>query len=253
MNRTSTAVRAVTQASSFLKAQFRTVHKGIKKPDGTLVSAADHGAEKIVLSALKKAFPNDGILSEESREVPSKNGYRWILDPLDGTHNFLAGIPIFGTLLALEKDGEVIAASCVFPILDEIFVAEKGKGAFLNGKRIHVSRAKTLAGSVFLADGNRNLEFNTIVRDIRSFKSKGCRFRMLGEGPFGMTRVALGSVLTAVMRRVKIWDVAAPVLVVREAGGRVSDLKGGDWSLDSSALLATNGHIHKEALRLLKS
>lgn len=251
MQRKNVAILAVREASLFLKKEFRKGHTGTKKKDGTMVSAADHGSEKRILSMLRKSFPEDAILSEESGETAGTSGYRWILDPLDGTHNFLAGIPIFGILLALQKNGETIFSVCEFPIFDECFVAEKGKGAFLNGKRIRVSKAATLEGSIFLADGNRDLQFRETMRDIKKFQSAGCRFRFLGEGPFGMTRIALGAALVAVLRLGKIWDIAAPSLLVEEAGGKVTNMHGKPLGAKASALVATNGILHAKALSML--
>ena len=251
MQRKVVALRAVKEASVFLKKEFRRGHTGAEKADGTMVSAADHGSEKKILSILKRAFPDDAILSEESGKTSGTSGYRWILDPLDGTHNFLAGIPIFGILLALEKNGIVIFSVCLFPMFDECFVAEKGKGAFLNGRRIRVSKTKSLEGSVFLGDGNRTLQFRDTMKDIKAFQEEGCRFRFLGEGPFGMTRVALGTALVAVLRLGKIWDIAAPALLIEEAGGKVTDMDGKSLGKKESALVATNGILHAKALSIL--
>jgi myo-inositol-1(or 4)-monophosphatase len=251
MQRQVTALRALKAASVFLRKKFRVVRSATTKADGTLVSEADHGSEKLIIRRLKKAFPADAILSEECGEISGSSGYRWILDPIDGTHNFLAGIPIFGILLALEKEGVVIQSFCVFPMFDEVFTAEKGNGAFLNGRRIHVSSATTLQGSVYLADGNSNQDFRAILRDIQPLHAKGCRFRYLGEGPFGMTRVALGAALAATLRSGKSWDIVAPALLVEEAGGRVTDLQGNRLGPEPCALLATNGIVHDTVLPLL--
>ncbi len=251
MQRKNVAILAVREASLFLKKEFRRGHTGTKKADGTMVSAADHGSEKRILRMLRKSFPQDAVLSEESGETSGTSGYRWILDPLDGTHNFLAGIPIFGILLALQREGETIFSICEFPMFDECFVAEKRKGAFLNGKRIRVSKANSLEGSVFLGDGNRNLQFQETMRDIKAFQEAGCRFRFLGEGPFGMTRIARGTALVAVLRLGKIWDIAAPALLVEEAGGKVTDMQGKPLSRKPSALVATNGTLHQKALSML--
>ena len=253
MQRKAAALRAVKEASAFLKKQFCTGHAGSKKADGTLVSAADHGSDARIIKILRKAFPDDAILTEESGELAGSNDYRWIVDPLDGTHNFLAGIPLFGILLALEKAGEIILSVCAFPLIEELFVAEKGKGAFLNGKRIHVSKERSLHGGMFLADGNSELRMDAIFKDIRPFRDHGCRFRMLGEGPFCWSRVAMGTAIAAVMHRGKIWDVAAPALLVEEAGGKVTDFRGKPWDLPPQSLVVTNGILHKKVLNILTS
>ena len=251
MQRKIIALQALRAASNFLRKQFRIAQGTSRKDDGTLVSAADHGSEERIIRVLRTHFPDDAILSEERGALPGRSAYRWILDPLDGTHNFLSHIPLFGILLALEKKGKVILSFCVFPMLNEIFVAEKGKGAFMNNRRIRVSRTSALHDSVFLGDGNSALEFATIMQDVQPFHAEGCRFRFLGEGPFGMTRVALGGVLSALVRPGKIWDIAAPALLVEEAGGKVTDLHGRKWNLTPRPLLATNGRVHQKILSLI--
>jgi myo-inositol-1(or 4)-monophosphatase len=251
MERKDVALQAVTTASLFLQEQYQKGHIGTEKSDGSLVSEADHGSDKIIIDTLQKSFPEDGLLSEEREEISGTSGYRWILDPLDGTHNFLCGIPLFGILLALEKEGEVILSFCVFPVLQETFIAEKGKGAFCNGVPIRVSSLKSLKGAMFLSDSNSRLEVDTIIGDLRPFLSSGCKFRFLGAGAFGMTRVALGSAHAALTRSEKVWDFAAPALLVEEAGGTVTDLTGKQWNVQSRSLLATNGSFHSEALGLL--
>ncbi|TSC59248.1 MAG: myo-inositol-1(or 4)-monophosphatase [Candidatus Peregrinibacteria bacterium Greene0416_19] len=251
MQRKAVALLAIKDASAFLKKEFQMGRKGTRKNDGTFVSESDYGSEKRIIRALRKAFPDDAILSEERGELRGKNEYRWILDPLDGTHNFLAGIPIFGILLALEKKGEIVMSFCVFPLANEVFTAQKSKGAFLNGKRIHVSGQTSLRGGMVLGDPHSGLPFNVIANDMRPFHAAGARFRLLGCGPFTLTRVALGTACAAVMRAGKAWDIAAPCLLVEEAGGKVTDFEGNRWSLEPQSLVATNGRMHLQALRML--
>lgn len=220
MSRKTVALNAVKKASEFLKKQFRVINVGVKKPDGSLVSAADRESERIIVSIIKKAFPNDGILSEESPERQGETGYRWIIDPLDGTHNFLNGFPVFGCLLALEYKKEIILSICSFPVLNELFVTEKNKGARLNNKRIHVSKSSVIKGQFFFSDGNirRNKK---IIGDIKKLIKAGLRIRIVGSSAFGMTRVAMGQAAIATNRVATLWDIAAPALLVTEAGGKI--------------------------------
>lgn len=250
MHRTSLSLRAVKLAAEFLKTQFQRGLRGKKKPDGTLVSDADYGSEKIILSMLNRAFPKDGILSEESAEQASQNGYRWILDPLDGTHNFLHGLPLFGTLLALEWRGKVIFSICAFPMINEFFVAEKGKGASLNGKPIRVSTATTLRGGMCFIDGNKKLPLKRIFTDIEGVVSSGCRWRMCGSSEFAMTRIARGDALISLSRFGTPWDNAAPAFLVEEAGGKVTDSSGKPWTIHSKNLIVSNRRVHRAALKL---
>lgn len=249
MTRTQAAVQAVKQASGFLKKSFTTISRWDVKPDGSFVSDADRGAEKIIFSIFKKYFPKDGILSEESPEQKGSSGFRWIIDPLDGTHNFLAGLPIFGCFIALEKNGEINFGICDFPMFHEFLVAEKNKGATCNGKKIHVSKSRAVDGQCFFSDGNLRRIPDKILSDLRTFSSIGLRPRIFGSSPFGFTRVALGHAVAATCRLTKPWDIAAPSLIVEEAGGRVTDSLDKPWSLTSDTLIASNGILHKDILK----
>ncbi len=221
------------------------------------VSEADKEAEKIIIAEIKMHFPKDGILSEESTEVePEKRtNYRWIVDPLDGTHNFLVGFKEWGVLLALAKRSRIIYGICYFPALGEIFTAEKGKGAFCNGKKIKVSKATDLRGQMFCSDGTLRKKPKEILGDIERFCGAGCRLRVYGSSPYAFTRVALGQALIATNRMGKSWDIAAPALIVEEAGGKITDKEGNPWSVDSENLIVTNGNelVHKQALELFNS
>lgn len=216
------------------------------------VSEADKAVNKILISEINTYFPKDGILSEESPETKSNTLYRWIVDPLDGTHNFLAGFKEWGVFLALAlaKRGQIIYGICYFPALKEIFVVEKGKGAFCNGKKIKVSDATDLRGQMFCPDGILRKKPKEILGDIERFCGAGCRLRVYGSTPYAFTRVALGQALIATNRMGKAWDIAAPTLLVEEAGGKVTDEKGNPWQIDSENLIATNGLVHEQALKL---
>jgi myo-inositol-1(or 4)-monophosphatase len=225
-----------------------------EKSDLDFVSEADKEAEKSIIAEIKMRFPKDGILSEESEETKGATNYRWIIDPLDGTHNFLAGLKEWGTFLALEKEGRMIYGICCFPAIGrppgEILTAEKGKGAFINGKKIEVSKADDLRGQMFCSDGILRKKPKEILGDIEKFCANECRLRVYGSSPYSFTRVALGQALIATNRSGKPWDIAAPALIVEEAGGKVTDEKGNPWSIDSENLIATNGLVHDKALLL---
>lgn len=239
MTRFELAHRAVARVSQFLVSEFRTVRVGTRKSDGTLVSRVDLEAEKIVADLLRKNFPEDGTLFEESKEKSTKTGWRWILDPLDGTHNFLYGLPIWGCLLALEHNSELQFGLCSFPLLSETFSAQKGKGAFFNGKRIRVTRAQGLKGGMYLADGIKG-EGSSFVSRMKAAAESGVRTRLLGSAPYGFTRVAMGDAVAADMKSGKPWDIAAPTLLVLEAGGVVTDDRGKPWSLHTKDLWAAS-------------
>lgn len=214
------------------------------------VSEADKEAERMIVSAIKLHFPGDGVLSEESQETAGKTGYRWIIDPLDGTHNYLAGLKEWGVLLAIEKEGNVIWGMAYFPALKETFIVEKGKGAFFNDKKIKVSDTNDFKGQMFCSDGIMRKKPREILGDIEKFCGIGCRLRVYGSSPYAFTRVAMGQALIATNRLGKPWDIAVPALLVEEAGGKVTDENGKPWSIDSESLIATNGLVHDRACML---
>lgn len=248
-HRFQVAITIVEQASGLLLQNFSRITKGGRKNDGSMVSKADREAEALLVKGIRKAFPHDGILSEESPSRPSRTGFQWIIDPLDGTHNFLAGLPVFGTLLALSHKEKILFSICAFPLLGETCIARRGQGAFLNGKAIQVSRLKTLKGGFALLDGNYRKAPKKVFQDMRVFAKAGCRLRLFGSSPFSLTRVAKGQGICALNRAGTPWDIAAPALLVEEAGGKVSEPSGKPWSIHSKEIIATNGVVHKRALK----
>ncbi len=255
ISREMVAIGAVREASRYLTRHFFDQIKTSQEKDYLdRVSEHDKESEKIIISEIEKFFPEDGILSEESSEKERNTKYRWIIDPLDGTHNFLDGLNEWGILLALEEEGQVILGVCCFPIFGEFLLAEKGKGAFLNSPKIEVSKKATeLRGQMFCSDGILRKKPKEILGDIERFCSAGCRLRVYGSSAFGFTRVALGRAAVATNRARHPWDVAAPALLVEEAGGSVTDENGGPWRVDSENLIATNRLLHEEALSIFRN
>jgi fructose-1,6-bisphosphatase/inositol monophosphatase family enzyme len=254
MERFDVALRAVRRAEAVLLSRFRSSQQSEQKSDGTLVSAVDRDAERAAILVIRRAFPQDRILSEESGELGGQSAYRWILDPLDGTHNFLAGLPLFGCLLALEHRGEVIASVCAFPALGERYTALRGKGAMRNGVPIRVATTRTLRGGLYCSDGRlSSVAGPAIASAIERFSSAGCRMRMFGSSPYAFAQVAAGSALIAMNHVGTPWDLAAPALLVEEAGGRVTTTAGRQWNVRSRAVIATNGIVHGASLNVLRS
>jgi len=252
-DRKSVAYSVVFKAGTHLLQLFEEKNREISVQEkGYLdfVSEADKAANKILISKISTYFPKDGILSEESPETKSNTLYRWIIDPLDGTHNFLAGFKEWGVLLALKKRSQIIYGICYFPALGEIFTVEKRKGAFLNGEKIKVSDAVDLRGQMFCSDGILRKKPEEILRDIERYCGAGCRLRVYGSSPYAFTRVALGQALIATYRFGKPWDIAAVAFLVEEAGGKITDEEGNPWQIDSENLIATNGLVHEQVLEL---
>jgi myo-inositol-1(or 4)-monophosphatase len=219
------------------------------------VTAADHRAEEIVREELAKARPDYGFLGEEggAREGSDKS-HRWIVDPLDGTTNFLHGIPHFAVAIALERNGAVVAGLVYNPANDDLFIAERGKGAFLNDRRIRVAARQRLADAVVACGlphygrGDLGVARNEIAAAQQHFAG----LRRYGAAALDLAWIAAGRLDAYWERDLSPWDMAAGSILVREAGGFVSDLDGGDEIFTKGQIVAGNDTMHRELLRLLK-
>jgi myo-inositol-1(or 4)-monophosphatase len=233
------------------------------KAQHEIVTKVDAGAEKIILSLLKKYTPSFAILSEESGFNKIKSDYLWVVDPLDGTTNFKVHNPLFSVSIALYYKGEPKLGVIYAPYLNDLFVAEKGKGAWLNNKRIKVSKTSELAKSFLTyCYGQEGKHMKRAVELYRYFKMKSVDMRQLGSAAIELAWVAAGRTESIVIPGTKPWDAAAGVLLVTEAGGKVTDFKGEPWRfVDKKTgeislnvdLLATNGKIHEKILNHIES
>ena len=218
-----------------------------------LVTELDRASERLIHTALRRAFPAFGFLGEERGERFERSPYRWIVDPLDGTNNFVHGLPIFGVSSGLEHRGGIVVGVIYDPIRRELFAATKGGGAFMNGKRIHVSRTKRLSHS--LLSTGFSTKFLTHDQPYLGWFLATQRHshgvRRMGSTVWCLAAVAAGRMEGFYEQDLWPWDIAAGMLLVEEAGGRVTDLEGQRPSLDQGRLVATNGLIHRELLREL--
>jgi len=248
--------KAADKAARALKRDFGEVSQlqvSTKGP-GDFVSTADHKSERTIREELQKARPNFGLLMEESGAVPGSDpDHTWIVDPLDGTTNFLHGVPHFAISIALQAKGEIIAGLVFDPIRDETFWAEKGSGAYCNDRRMRVSARKQLSESLlftgipFIGHGDR-AKFG---RQLDAAMRETAGVRRLGAAALDLAYVAGGRSEGYWEEEISIWDVAAGILLVKEAGGYVSDLKGGQTMLQSGSVLATNSTLHAPLQALL--
>jgi myo-inositol-1(or 4)-monophosphatase len=225
------------------------------KGPADFVSSADLKAEKMIRGELQKARPGFGFLMEESGASPGSDGkHRWIVDPLDGTKNFLHGIPHFCISIALEREGEIIAGVVYEPTRDEMFWAEKGAGAYLNDRRLRVSARRTLAdaligtGIPFRERGNHPHYLATLAAVMNATAG----VRRPGAAALDLAYVAAGRYDGYWEFGLSAWDIAAGILLVRESGGYVSDLSGGHDMLASGDVLAANDHLHLPLGSLIK-
>lgn len=249
MKRDELAFETVEKAGKYLRQMFGKKMSVQEKDDFTLVSEADKGAEDIIISSAREYFPEDGILTEESEEKTRKSPFRWIFDPLDGTHNFLAGLKEFSCGLALEKEGEIVFGICYFPMDDELFWAKKGKGAFCNNKKIEVSKERELQGQIYFAESSLRYCLKEGLEDINRFAQADCRIRIPGCFHFALTRIARSQGVATTSRIAQPWDIAPAAIILEEAGGMVTDEKGNPWQVNSRNILATNKLVHPEALK----
>ncbi|HEY8388681.1 MAG TPA: inositol monophosphatase family protein [Parasegetibacter sp.] len=251
----TTLIKATREAAKVLKESFDTNFKVSNKEGiNNLVTEVDHASEKIIMDIIRKDYPGHYILTEESGELVQDSTYKWIIDPIDGTVNYANGIPICCVSIGLEKEGEMIMGAVYNPFLNEFFFAQKGFGATLNEKKISVSTKNEVRSSclvtgfpyTYLDTPNGPLQmFDKFVR-------KGIPVRRLGSAAIDLCWVAAGRFDAFYEHELKAWDSAAGFLIVEEAGGMVTDLKGGRYSPYQPGIVATNGKIHAELLGYLQ-
>lgn len=249
-------VQAAMKAGRSLARDFGEVQNlqvSLKGP-GDYVSQADHKAEKTIFEELSRARPGYSFLMEEGGVIEgTDNQHRWLVDPLDGTTNFLHGIPIFSISIALERQGQLVAAVIHNPAMDELYVAERGSGAFLNDRRLRVSGRRKMEDSVIgtgvphLGRGNHH----DYLRDLPAIMANSAGIRRLGSAALDLAYVAAGRFDGFWEAGLSPWDVAAGMLIVREAGGFVTDADGGYEIFDKQTIVAGNEEIHRALLKLL--
>jgi myo-inositol-1(or 4)-monophosphatase len=249
------AARAAVSAGSFLAPHAgrpRTVTT--KRSAIDLVTEVDRAAERLIQRSLKRVDPSFGFLGEEHGERGDGAATRWVVDPIDGTMNFVHGLPIFGVSIGLQHEGAIVAGVIYDPMRRELFTATEGGGAFLNGRRIRVSLARDLAhslvstgfSSTFLTQDEPYLSW------FKALQRRSHGVRRIGSTVWCLAQVAAGRMEGFYEQDLWPWDIAAGLLIVQEAGGRVTNLSGCPPALDGGQLVATNGRIHGELLRALQ-
>lgn len=224
-----------------------------KEGVNNLVTEADHASEKAILQVIKSAYPDHYILSEEVGEIKQESDYKWIIDPIDGTVNFAHGIPLNCVSIGVEHKCEIVLGVVFNPHMNEFFLAEKGKGATLNDKPIRVSveteaiRACLVTGFPYTYINAPNGPLEVFSKFIR----KGVPVRRLGSAAIDLCWVASGRFDGFYEHKLETWDSAAGYLIVKEAGGKVTDFEGNEFSHYQKKLVATNGKIHAEILDII--
>uniref|UniRef100_A0A831UEW7 Inositol-1-monophosphatase n=1 Tax=Geobacter metallireducens TaxID=28232 RepID=A0A831UEW7_GEOME len=248
-----TAIRAARAAGAIQRQRLWSEHAISFKGEIDLVTEVDRACEELIVAAIRSAHPGHGILAEEGTRDTGISRHRWIVDPLDGTTNYAHGFPWFCVSIALEIDGEVRLGVIYHPVMDELFTAVKGEGAFVNGRPIRVSSRRPLR-QCLLATGfpyDRTPDNENNFTHFFNFQFAARAVRRAGAAALDLAYVAAGRLDGYWELKLKPWDVAAGRLLVTEAGGRVTNHGGEPFAIGDHRILASNGLIHDEMLAVL--
>jgi myo-inositol-1(or 4)-monophosphatase len=247
------AIEAIKQAGEILLAYFPGEKKVRDKSKSNLVTEVDILSEKTIAKFLQNEYPAYPILSEELAPFTPVTGYTWIVDPLAGTNNYAFGIPLFCINIALVKDQDILLGVTYDPLRKELFQAEGGKGAYLNNSPIHVSNKASLETSLLSFDPGYEVSQGKKLLGLVARLWPGVHsLRSMGSSSIALAYVACGRVDLYVRSDLRPWDIASGILLVREAGGKVSDWQGGKASLHSKEIVAANTQLLQEFLNQLK-
>ena len=249
------ALETAKEAGSILIQHFGKISTIKRKStDVDLLTIADTESEVIILDKIKTTFPQHHIISEESDITKGSSEYRWIIDPLDGTTNFVHNLPIFAVSIGLQYKDETILGVVYNPVADKCFWAEEGSGAFLNGKPINITSTNTLSNSL-LVTGFPYIQDDRYEKCFALFKELYSRtqgIRRLGAAALDFCFVAMGRFDGFWEFGLESWDFCAGALILQEAGGKISDWDGSPMPFSGKRVLATNGHVHGEMMEILK-
>lgn len=248
-------INAVKKAGKLALSEYKNFHRSEVnlKYGHEIVTKVDLASEKIIINEIKKKFKEHEILSEESGFNRKKSDYLWIIDPIDGTTNFTIHNPLWAISLGLAYKNKIIFGFIYAPYLDELFVAEKGRGAYLNNHKIKISKTNKKKEIHTFCHGSDKKSLLKALRYYKKQKLNKLDCRQLGSASMELAYVASGRVESIMIPGAHSWDVAAGVLLVREAGGKVTDFDGKKWNLKSKDIVASNGSTHKKILELINS
>jgi len=249
-----TAKKAAAIGGDILKKEFRKLREGQIdiKGKGDYVTELDYKSENKIISIIKKEFPDHAIMAEESEELKTESGFQWIIDPLDGTANYIQGIPVYAVSIALSKNGKINTGVIYSPETEEMFWAERNKGAYLNGQRIHVSGKKDMKDAI-LATGfpfrvKENLD--TYLQSFKELFLQSAGIRRMGAAAIDLAYIASGIFDGFWEMRLKPWDVAAGSLLIEEAGGKMGDFQGKQKYMESGNIVAGNSFVYKKIVEV---
>ncbi|OGG80590.1 hypothetical protein A3A39_01410 [Candidatus Kaiserbacteria bacterium RIFCSPLOWO2_01_FULL_54_13] len=229
------------------------VHYKKSENIGDVVTKADLLSERIIISAIRRRYPNHGIVSEESGSTKEGSEYLWIIDPIDGTLNFVSGVPMFGVMICLAHRGKVVLSAINLPATKELFFAKAGGGAYLNGKRIHCSRTRDLSHTFGMGGSSLRARTARFLRNLLQAPQSGHMMYGSFGGPSNACYVAAGRRDWLVLLSGQIWDFAPEYLVLKESGCKVTGTKGEPWKLGMLEMVAANPTLHKQLLKLTRN
>jgi histidinol-phosphatase len=244
------ALEAVQKAEERILYYFHNLPKIETKVDRTPVTKADREAEEIIITTIKKAFPSHGFFGEEFGHENENAEYTWIIDPIDGTKNFIRGLPFFGTLVGLKHNGKIILGISSMPMIQEVLYASETETTTLNNKPVHVSGIAEMANS-FVNFNPSHFDNQKFLNIVQTVDKKTMHRRGFGDA-YGYHLVATGRADIFFEIGPKAWDVSAFQLLIKQAGGKYSDFEGNELALGGTSL-ATNGLLHEEMLRIIKA
>ena len=252
------AIQTARDAGAILIDRLGRALQVSNKGDIDLVTEADLASEKLIIERIKSHYPRHAILAEESGATEGveaesgKSEWKWIIDPLDGTTNYAHGYPCFCVSIALQRAGAIEVAVIYDPTRDELFAAERGQGASLNGRRVRVSRVEHLNSAMLCTGFTYNVrERPNFARDFANFTMEAQAVRRDGSAAIDLAYVACGRFDGFWEDGLSAWDIAAGVLLIEEAGGRVTDFTGGALNIFTPKVLASNGLVHDAMMRVL--
>ncbi len=250
-NAEKVVVEAIREAGSITMKYFRKKKRVEWKEAKELVTSVDLESEKLIIDRLKKAFPNYSFISEEMGAEEGKEDYTWIIDPVDGTHNYAFGQPYFGISIALAHAGEIVLGIINLPAYNEIYHAKKGGGAYCNNTPIHVSDINKLSESYIFYDPQLHKREDTFDNLIKLYPQT-FTMRIIGCAVIDAASVSVGRGEARIWHNTKLVDVAAGQLLVQEAGGKATNFKGEPLTLKTTEVLLSNGKIHDQLINILK-
>lgn len=248
------AVRLAKESGKFLMENFGKEQAIRYKAKKELVTEVDIESERRIIEFIHEEYPKHNILSEETGSIKSTSeDYTWLVDPLDGTLNYFVGMPLFGVSIALACQEVVNLGVIYLPYFNQLFCAERGRGAFLNGKKLKVSDKNALSEVLMIYDSKFCLKKKEMLNSFGKLISSIFKLRMFGAGTIELASVSSGRADLYIEYSPKPWDIAAGCLLVEEAGGKVTDFKNNTWTTRMKNLVASNGKIHDKILDLVKN